>query len=44
MGKATYSGILAWRILWAKSWTEMSDFHFNIYINLSKCISFYLSF
>ena len=44
MGKATYSGILAWRILWAKSRTELSDFHFNIYINLSKCISFYLSF
>ena len=32
-GKATHSGILAWRIPWtvhgvAKSWTGLSDFHF----------------
>ena len=34
-GKATHSNILAWRILWttvhgvAKSWTLLSDFHFQ---------------
>ena len=43
-GNATHSSILAWRIPWAKSRTQLSDFHYNTYINLSKCISFYLSF
>ena len=36
-GKATHSSILAWRIPWtiyivhgvAKSWTQLSDFHFT---------------
>ena len=35
-GKATHSSILAWRILWtvesmgfAKSWTQLSEFHFH---------------
>ena len=33
-GKATHSGILAWRISWTaygitKSWTRLSDFHFH---------------
>ena len=33
-GKATYSSILAWRIPWtvhgvAKSWTRLSNFHFQ---------------
>ena len=35
-GKATHSGVLAWRIPWttvhgiAKSWTWLSDFHFTL--------------
>ena len=35
-GKATHSSILAWRIPWttvhrvAKSWTQLSDFHFFV--------------
>ena len=34
MGESTHSSILAWRTLWtvwngvAKSWTQLSDFHF----------------
>ena len=40
MGMATHSSILAWRISWteesvhgvAKSWTQMSDFHFHCYL------------
>ena len=28
-GKATHSNILAWRILWTKSWTQLRDFHFS---------------
>ena len=33
-GKATHSSILAWKIPWtvhgvAKSWTQLSDFHFQ---------------
>ena len=39
-GKATYSSILAWRILWtvcivhgvAKSWTRLGNFHFCEFI------------
>jgi len=43
-GKATHYSILAWRILWtvhgvAKSWTQLSDFHFYLsYIILSKLV------
>ena len=28
-GKATYSSILAWRILWSQSLTQLRDFHFQ---------------
>ena len=43
-GKATHSSILAWRIPWttvhgvAKSWTQLSDFHFHFvsYLNPKK--------
>ena len=28
-GKATYSSILSWRILWSQSLTQLSDFHFH---------------
>ena len=39
-GKAAHSSILAWRIAWtiyivhgvAKSWTQLSDFHFHFNI------------
>ena len=36
VGMATHSSILAWRIPWsvvlgvAKTWTQLSDFHFQI--------------
>ena len=28
-GKANHSSILAWRIPWTMSWTQLSDFHFR---------------
>ena len=28
-GAPTYSSILAWRIPWTMSWTQLSDFHFR---------------
>ena len=40
-GKATHSGILAWRIPWtvhgvAKSWTGLSDFHFHFSVQAAE--------
>ena len=45
-GKATYSGILAWRILWAiqsmgSQRVRLSDFHFHYKLGL--LVSFYLN-
>ena len=47
-GKATHSSIVAWRIPWttvhevAKSWTQLSHFHFHFPLELLKYLLNYL--
>ena len=45
-GKATYSSILAWRILaWVtKNWAPLSDFHFLLLLRPSNFLAFFFFF